>query len=204
MEHREIFAVPTTDPGAGPTKLHLYACRKRATASVRVSGAPSATAETGCPLPGVSGPAICAARTQSALNWCHRDCADSRTPLLLHPLSRPLLSGHLVMPASHEAWDASSGRCSFGATGKAMFFQELFECLTCGLEAVCASCARKCHAGHDTKVRGPLTGQPGGGCQSSAATGGWWSLLRQRMGLARGERDKLTLLMVGNMRWKAC
>lgn len=34
-----------------------------------------------------------------------------------------------------------------------MFYQEMFECITCGLEAVCAVCVRTCHAGHDTKAR---------------------------------------------------
>lgn len=58
------------------------------------------------------------------------------------------------MAVSHLRWDPTSGCCSFAATGKAMFYQELFECLTCGLEAVCAVCAESCHAGHDVKARG--------------------------------------------------
>lgn len=65
-----------------------------------------------------------------------------------------LAAGNLVIAASHPAWEASSGCCSFAATGKAMFFQEMFECVSCGLEAVCAVCVATCHGGHDTKARG--------------------------------------------------
>jgi hypothetical protein len=66
------------------------------------------------------------------------------------PAASLAVVGTRCLPASHAPrWDeAACSRCSFAAAGKMMLQQTLYDCLDCGLEAVCVPCARRCHGGH--------------------------------------------------------
>jgi hypothetical protein len=67
------------------------------------------------------------------------------------PAASLVVSGARCVAASHAPrWQthAAQRRCSYAAAGKLMLQQPLFDCLTCGMEAVCAPCARTCHVGH--------------------------------------------------------
>lgn len=99
---------------------------------------------------------------EDAVEWLaeHQDDADIDEPLSFAQLKAigavAPRSAVFVCRSLRCAIDA--GVCTFAVTGKQFMPQEWFVCSTCNFgdrEGVCASCARRCHRGHQLSAAKP-------------------------------------------------
>jgi hypothetical protein len=71
----------------------------------------------------------------------------------------------------------AGGCCSYAALGRVFASQAFFDCLSCAMEAVCATCARKCHMGHELARADGAEAPPLGGRWGAEALEGAGPLL---------------------------